>query len=706
MIINNIITIIILIVYIGIVYITLNNQNQFGMILITVLTYLLISYKKQVFQPFNIGSKSIQKFTIGGQMDGDGTQEAPFIIFFNSTDDVFISQGAEQTILPGNTIKLSQTALDNNLGGITWLNTLKLIEMIDINIPQTIPSDITPGIYYYKSKNSNEIGSITISIPPGESSLQINDINIDNNTLIENIFIDSNNDTPIVRLNNSGNENLFIYLQEHEYTLNNNNPILTIPPNGSINNFKNEISTDNFDSTVRFIFVYENPTELIALNNTSQEQLTLTYGPGESPPPPSFSNLPPSIVNQIGSCTIKENASCALQGTDFEYSACDQNLCDFASEQTCITRPNSVCTDTSITSSDNCPNSVCLWDEDNSTCTTNEVQICSGLTQDDCTGNDSCEFEIINTCTTKPNIVACPSGNNVPYIECASGDGDEYPCIFTPNSISPQLNCLDFDCSNHVNDISDNPSIINCSGTTCTDTECCTKTPSITCENFNCLPFERNINASQINCIGNDCSPQECCIIPDSSNINLSNPDLSNPDLSNSTSELSSCSVNTNEIDCMKNRCYWNTNTLSCDNPNIERIKESDPIPIKGNYFVLNNNISSYDGLCINTGNKDSWRKSPDDLPLIDDKDLYIMQGFNTSLKPVISDYNSLYGPSIDGDDDSPNKLFLFSNNLSSPACCPSTFTTSTGCLCTSKKQRDFIISRGKNVPHNYNDLN
>ena len=87
-----------------------------------------------------------------------------------------------------------------------------------------------------------------------------------------------------------------------------------------------------------------------------------------------------------------------------------------------------------------------------------------------------------------------------------------------------------------------------------------------------------------------------------------------------------------------------------------------------------------------------------------DDKNLYTLQGHNSPLKPVIADYSSLYGPSIDGEDDSPNKLFIFSNNLSSPACCPSTFTTSTGCICTSKKQRDFITSRGKNVPRNYND--
>ena len=40
MIISNLITIIILIIYIGILYITLNNKNQLGLIFTTILTYL------------------------------------------------------------------------------------------------------------------------------------------------------------------------------------------------------------------------------------------------------------------------------------------------------------------------------------------------------------------------------------------------------------------------------------------------------------------------------------------------------------------------------------------------------------------------------------------------------------------------------------------------------------------------------------------
>lgn len=138
-------------------------------------------------------------------------------------------------------------------------------------------------------------------------------------------------------------------------------------------------------------------------------------------------------------------------------------------------------------------------------------------------------------------------------------------------------------------------------------------------------------------------------------------------------------------------------------NPNDPiKIKDSDAIPlVKVKEGILNYNISSFDGICLNTGNEDYWRKSPDDLPLLEDSDLFVLQGHNNPLKPNITDYSSLYGPPIDGEENSPNKLFLFSNNLSSPSCCPSTFTTSTGCICTTKKQRDFVISRGNNIPKN-----
>jgi hypothetical protein len=39
--------------------------------------------------------------------------------------------------------------------------------------------------------------------------------------------------------------------------------------------------------------------------------------------------------------------------------------------------------------------------------------------------------------------------------------------------------------------------------------------------------------------------------------------------------------------------------------------------------------------------------------------------------------------------------MFMWANNVASPLCCPSTFSTSTGCVCTTQNQRDYIAGRG-----------
>ena len=60
-----------------------------------------------------------------------------------------------------------------------------------------------------------------------------------------------------------------------------------------------------------------------------------------------------------------------------------------------------------------------------------------------------------------------------------------------------------------------------------------------------------------------------------------------------------------------------------------------------------------------------------------------------------LSDQAALKGPPVDGVSGSPEKMFMWANNITSPLCCPSTFSTSTGCVCSTKNQRDFIAARG-----------
>ncbi len=61
---------------------------------------------------------------------------------------------------------------------------------------------------------------------------------------------------------------------------------------------------------------------------------------------------------------------------------------------------------------------------------------------------------------------------------------------------------------------------------------------------------------------------------------------------------------------------------------------------------------------------------------------------------------------SVTGNKDDPKSMFMFTHNQVSPDCCPSTYTTDRGCVCTTKQQRDFIHKRGHNrSSHIYPDI-
>tara|TARA_B110000971_G_C19686999_1_gene353667 strand:+ start:24 stop:584 length:561 start_codon:yes stop_codon:yes gene_type:complete len=106
-------------------------------------------------------------------------------------------------------------------------------------------------------------------------------------------------------------------------------------------------------------------------------------------------------------------------------------------------------------------------------------------------------------------------------------------------------------------------------------------------------------------------------------------------------------------------------------------------------------NMGPYDGLCLKTGNEEYWMKSPDETTLLSNDKLYTYLSSQGPIKMRLSDQSALMGPPIDGVKGSDEKMFMLANNVTSPLCCPSTFSTSTGCLCTTKNQRDFVNSRG-----------
>ena len=84
---------------------------------------------------------------------------------------------------------------------------------------------------------------------------------------------------------------------------------------------------------------------------------------------------------------------------------------------------------------------------------------------------------------------------------------------------------------------------------------------------------------------------------------------------------------------------------------------------------------------------------------------LYTYFASQSPLKTKLSDQSKLIGPPIDGVKGSPEKMFMWANNVTSPLCCPSTFSTSTGCLCTTKNQRDYIAARGMMDEDPSNDI-
>jgi hypothetical protein len=94
----------------------------------------------------------------------------------------------------------------------------------------------------------------------------------------------------------------------------------------------------------------------------------------------------------------------------------------------------------------------------------------------------------------------------------------------------------------------------------------------------------------------------------------------------------------------------------------------------------------SLDGLYLTPGGTSTWRKQPNNVPLMQGK-FFVPQG-----TPVPLRCESVYQTFPQ------NSMFYFSRNVASPLCCPSTYSTSTGCVCTTPQQRMLLATlRGGN---------
>ena len=125
---------------------------------------------------------------------------------------------------------------------------------------------------------------------------------------------------------------------------------------------------------------------------------------------------------------------------------------------------------------------------------------------------------------------------------------------------------------------------------------------------------------------------------------------------------------------------------------NDSKLRESFTI----NYSKTNEwSIGPYSDLILKTEKNNNKLLDPnqfklyqgDGIPLKDNKN-----NINIDNRDMLDHYDY---PSVDGDPNSLKSNFMFAYNKSSPDCCPSSYTTSGGCVCITQKQKDLISNRG-----------
>ena len=170
---------------------------------------------------------------------------------------------------------------------------------------------------------------------------------------------------------------------------------------------------------------------------------------------------------------------------------------------------------------------------------------------------------------------------------------------------------------------------------------------------------------------------------------------------------LALCNVKNLVIEGQNNNSPSGNNSASKNSTNNSSPKNSTnnsdsqypsgvPLPDDKMRFVVaaDYQMGPYDGLLLTTSNPNSKYLKLNDVSLTSKNDLCVYQGVESPLECKKTLYSGM-GPSITGVDGDDQNMFMLYRNKSSPDCCPSTFSTSTGCVCTTQQQRDYISSRG-----------
>ena len=110
----------------------------------------------------------------------------------------------------------------------------------------------------------------------------------------------------------------------------------------------------------------------------------------------------------------------------------------------------------------------------------------------------------------------------------------------------------------------------------------------------------------------------------------------------------------------------------------------NEPAPV--NYNMSQGVLGSYGGIKFKTPSKDGWRKPPC-VEKVKKGNFWVPQGTPLPLK------NEMIYTELPED-----SMFVFARNYVSPDCCPATYSTDRGCVCTTSAQRKLIgETRGNN---------
>lgn len=109
----------------------------------------------------------------------------------------------------------------------------------------------------------------------------------------------------------------------------------------------------------------------------------------------------------------------------------------------------------------------------------------------------------------------------------------------------------------------------------------------------------------------------------------------------------------------------------------------------------LEYHMGSLDGIRLKTGCSDEWRHPPCGPRFKNTTQNLTVQGHQLPLKtpPTANEFPD--APTVDGQEGSPRSMFMFAYNQSSPECCPSTYSSDQGCVCTTPEQRRLIENGG-----------